>query len=379
MKTNKLIVGAIAAFGAISSIYGMVLTISDKSLPYLVDMCVLGVIFLLISNWSVVLPSGASWRPGISVIMFNALAFPAPLAIFVSLPGLLRITVKNKNPLRQTFLMIGHINAGILATNLVFYHFSQYSHSVYYTFAVLLVSFFIHFIINRFLSACIMANKKKTTIIQQINESKKDINWGFLNIYLISFIMYLQYYFMGVVGIIPEILLLIGIYHSVNYFNKAYKLEKKAHTDALTGAENRASWERFTSIKTELNGTFALLDLNDFKKVNDNFGHDRGDLVLKDTVKKLQKDSYLYHRVFRYGGDEFILFFPHGEDRKDYVKMWIKKCILELEELWEREGLPVTISFGSVFFQGSPVDLAVTIKKADEQMYEYKKKKKRLI
>jgi hypothetical protein len=138
MKTNKVIVGAIAAFGAFSSIYGMVLTISDKSLPYLVDMCVIGVIFLLISNWSVVLPSGASWRPGISVIMFNALAFPAPLAIFVSLPGLLRITVKNKNPLRQTFLMIGHINAGILGTNLFFYHFSQYSHSV----CIILLRFF---------------------------------------------------------------------------------------------------------------------------------------------------------------------------------------------------------------------------------------------
>ncbi|MDP4171956.1 MAG: GGDEF domain-containing protein, partial [Bacillota bacterium] len=146
----------------------------------------------------------------------------------------------------------------------------------------------------------------------------------------------------------------------------------------LTGAENRASWELLNESSQKLRGTFALLDLNDFKIINDTLGHAKGDQLLRELVFNIQSDPYTPLRLFRYGGDEFVLFVPHERDQKEIIKNRIKQMIMDQEITWGSKGYPVTISFGIVYFEGNARDLPVHIKKADERMYVNKYKRKKL-
>lgn len=89
-------------------------------------------------------------------------------------------------------------------------------------------------------------------------------------------------------------------------------LEDKADTDLLTGISNKLATERkikeYIEENPGLQGLFILLDVDDFKKINDTKGHAFGDLVLKNLGEQLSKEFRSSDIIGRVGGDEFILF-----------------------------------------------------------------------
>jgi diguanylate cyclase (GGDEF)-like protein/PAS domain S-box-containing protein len=154
------------------------------------------------------------------------------------------------------------------------------------------------------------------------------------------------------------------------------KLEELATTDRLTGAYNRLKLEEFLEEETrraqrysEISFSIILFDIDKFKDLNDNYGHDIGDIVLKDVVRESIKCIRDTDMFGRWGGEEFIVALPHTDIERATVVA--QKLRAKIEERVEVESRKVTASFGvSQYIDGDNVD--TLIKRADTRLYEAK-------
>jgi len=144
--------------------------------------------------------------------------------------------------------------------------------------------------------------------------------------------------------------------------------------DSLTGLYNRAAFDKMVKrMKTESKGfTVIALDINDFKNVNDSYGHDYGDTAIK-TVAAIIRKSFTNHcTCYRFGGDEFIII--SSETNREKIESQLKTMIKNLEEERKKDNPLPTISYGySTFRGGRKVDFHKILKEADDQMYHYKR------
>ena len=129
------------------------------------------------------------------------------------------------------------------------------------------------------------------------------------------------------------------------------QLEVLATRDPLTGVDNRRAMERELQMAVETHKrnqtTFGLvmLDLDHFKRVNDQYGHDAGDRVLIAFADLLQKSTRKIDRLFRFGGEEFVLLLP-GTDAAGLQIVTTNLLGRIAEELRGPAG-PVTSSMGA--------------------------------
>jgi len=152
-------------------------------------------------------------------------------------------------------------------------------------------------------------------------------------------------------------------------------LNFKASHDELTGAYNRAGFDLLLS-GLDMSSTYVLsIDVDNFKTVNDTYGHDTGDKVLQKVVQVLKgcfrSDDY----VCRLGGDEFVVFMVHANAlQRKLIKAKMEQISQELANT--DDGLPpVSVSVGIV--HGSQAtDPETLLKKGDAAMYESKKQGK---
>lgn len=146
--------------------------------------------------------------------------------------------------------------------------------------------------------------------------------------------------------------------------------------DVLTGLYNRAAFEK-TARQKENQKAFSMivLDINDFKSVNDTFGHDYGDIVIK-TVAGVIRESLDYgYSCYRVGGDEFYIIGNETDSEK--IQYQLQKITESLSEKQGIHGRLPTVSYGfSIFKGGGTPDLQRILKEADSQMYQYKKLRK---
>lgn len=153
------------------------------------------------------------------------------------------------------------------------------------------------------------------------------------------------------------------------------ELETKTLHDTLTGAYNREYFVQNNKrlIREYTYGTsrlaLALLDIDHFKLVNDEYGHDIGDMVLKEFVKKIQESSRESDVFIRWGGEEFILLLKikHEND--------LEKILEKIRKLIEENSFEVigqkTCSIGATLYRDNE-DIELTIKRADDAVYEAK-------
>jgi diguanylate cyclase len=125
-------------------------------------------------------------------------------------------------------------------------------------------------------------------------------------------------------------------------------LSNIASRDALTGAYNRRAMDldlqSITQFKEESTDCLVLMDLDEFKQLNDRHGHDEGDRVLAKLVKVVEARTRAKDRFYRYGGEEFVLLLP----RTSLTGAHIALANLRTELVSELEGPdgPVTLSMG---------------------------------
>jgi diguanylate cyclase (GGDEF)-like protein len=125
--------------------------------------------------------------------------------------------------------------------------------------------------------------------------------------------------------------------------------------------------------------TVAFLDLDDFKAVNDRYGHDRGDDLLRyvaGVLEELTRDSDV---VSRYAGDEFVIILPGISTKESLLLIqrlqdYFHKNPMEVE----KEPIPVSISFGLSSVEDARVkNPQALLRKADEMLYSAKEQKKK--
>jgi diguanylate cyclase (GGDEF)-like protein/PAS domain S-box-containing protein len=156
------------------------------------------------------------------------------------------------------------------------------------------------------------------------------------------------------------------------------KLKHLAEHDVLTGLINRPLFEdRMTQAlaiakRTNCNMAVCFLDIDDFKNINDTYGHHIGDLLLCAAAKCMQQCIRDVDTIARLGGDEFALILSYLNEENDVIKI-VKKLIRLFSKgfLIENYNLRVTLSIGiSLYPKDGMHDL---LKKADAAMYYVKK------
>jgi diguanylate cyclase len=164
--------------------------------------------------------------------------------------------------------------------------------------------------------------------------------------------------------------------------SKLETVEAEANLDPLTSLFNRRSLERalgefFTLCKqSKMSFSLVLIDLDDFKYVNDNYGHHVGDLVLARVAKVLRTNMRAKDIVGRWGGDEFVAIMPNTDlENAKKVLERIKSQLEKMEILAEGRRFKVSISAGVVQCGENFQSLLDMIKEADRLMYMEKKKK----
>ncbi|MGB2627957.1 MAG: diguanylate cyclase [Candidatus Acidiferrum sp.] len=162
------------------------------------------------------------------------------------------------------------------------------------------------------------------------------------------------------------------------------RMTEAAQTDALTGLPNRRAIEAWTS--RQLFGAtrygfsvwVILSDLNSFKTINDSFGHDAGDLVLKAFADILKKNTRRSDISGRLGGDEFIQVITHSvESGIEPIVKRIKRELADKLFLFGGQSVKVGASFGVAQFEGNSVeDFALVLRKADQMLYKAKREER---
>lgn len=150
--------------------------------------------------------------------------------------------------------------------------------------------------------------------------------------------------------------------------------KSKAETDPLTGLANRNVLEELFQNWHILGEKFSviMLDLDGFKDINDEYGHDVGDLVLKEFAKRLIENARKDTISLRYGGDEVLLILP-GSDKQTGLKV-ARRLQEALKDPVNLENLSLTMSAsaGIAHFPEDGQDLRTLISVADERLYKAK-------
>jgi len=174
-----------------------------------------------------------------------------------------------------------------------------------------------------------------------------------------------------------------GLKHK-NFFSemelhKTFKrLDKMARTDLMTALYNhttildilRNEMERANRYGTDL--VVLLVDIDDFKRVNDYLGHVVGDEVIKSVADILQKAARSTDDIGRYGGEEFLVVMPNTD--VDGAFQYFQRVRQSLQLYTLPNGDTISISAGIAYYQGE--DIISLLKMVDERLYRAKQKGK---
>lgn len=153
--------------------------------------------------------------------------------------------------------------------------------------------------------------------------------------------------------------------------------QKAAHNDALTQLLTRRYINDLMPLLLEdlrrQNRSFSIasIDCDNFKAVNDTWGHAAGDAVLKTIAQVMLASLRTTDLCVRLGGDEFIIIFLGTT--QEHVSHIIERCISALNKAMQEKEWPVTFSVGVVNFTTIPEHIDDAIRMADEVMYKTKK------
>lgn len=165
---------------------------------------------------------------------------------------------------------------------------------------------------------------------------------------------------------------------------KTIELKILSETDHLTGLRNRRQFEKdflYESIRAaRFNKQMALyfIDVDNFKIINDKFGHDIGDTFLILISKSLKESLRETELLYRIGGDEFCVLLPTFTDKQQLEKIALRliEVVESVKTEMGKDSLPIGFSIGISIFPDNGKDLKTLLTKADKAMYEIKQSTK---
>ena len=173
----------------------------------------------------------------------------------------------------------------------------------------------------------------------------------------------------------------LGAFLFVTYFVSALRRSHQqehelARTDDLTSVINHRSF--FEASQQEINRarrhqhpfTVAYMDVDDFKLINDRYGHSAGDTVLRSVTQTIKNTIREIDVVARLGGDEFVILMPETDEAA--ARTVVARVHGDIMDKIREHGWPITLSIGVVTWTTPPRTVDVMLKQADEAMYEVK-------
>ncbi|PKM70856.1 MAG: hypothetical protein CVU92_11455 [Firmicutes bacterium HGW-Firmicutes-17] len=154
------------------------------------------------------------------------------------------------------------------------------------------------------------------------------------------------------------------------------ELVKIAETDALTGIYNKAKFnQEYARLAdhakaTSLNLAVIMFDIDDFKAINDNFGHLVGDQVLKELTAIVRRNINKTDIFARWGGEEFVIILPNSQ-LEEAMKVAQRLRMIVSEHQFQTTG-QITCSFGVGSFKHDDT-LDTLLHRVDERLYRAKK------
>lgn len=178
--------------------------------------------------------------------------------------------------------------------------------------------------------------------------------------------------FYGNVGVIINTVLAALL---LNYLERVRRLSRLVDTDYLTGLMSRQAFDRDVSKYLEKHkrepSVAAMIDIDDFKYINDLYGHDAGDAALKTFAKVLKDNFGQLSKVGRHGGDEFAVFLKRTtmtEGRAVFKKLFRQKLTFS----YQGKDYPYTISLGFAAYPDQGASREELLNKADAALYAVK-------
>ncbi len=173
---------------------------------------------------------------------------------------------------------------------------------------------------------------------------------------------------------IDEAVVVKRIINSINNQKTIDTLREEAYKDKLTGFYNKDSGTHRISDRIIFStGALIMIDLDNFKLVNDLFGHDMGDSVLAAFADIIREHTGETDIIARIGGDEFLGFFSGVNSEKEVAsltKIFNEKITAEASRLLgEDHGIPIGVSMGVVMIDEGYVDFTRGFSQADNAMY----------
>ncbi len=156
-------------------------------------------------------------------------------------------------------------------------------------------------------------------------------------------------------------------------------IHKLAHYDSLTGLPNRIYFNQvvgqmiFERQKKHEGFTIMLMDMNQFKTINDSLGHEIGDLLLIEVANRLQQCFFERNQVFRFGGDEFIVVIT-SSNRREHIQYYADKLLELFAKPYEVKGMTIfsAIGVGIARYPEDAKDIIELVSHADVAMYQAK-------
>ncbi len=225
----------------------------------------------------------------------------------------------------------------------------------------------------------------------------KLINAQFVSLFLnIAFFVFPANHISGIdTSVIIKVILyvlMIVIYCNIGFFlNNYYKRKQYAdglellrlsNTDSLTGIFNRAKFneelKKWTDYCNRYENDISLVffDIDNFKRVNDNYGHMVGDKVIQDIVLSIQSKIRSMDIFARWGGEEFVILLPNTDN--DQAAEMAERMRIAIEKITCIESENITCSFGIATLRKNE-NAESFIKRGDKLLYEAKRRGKNTV
>lgn len=162
--------------------------------------------------------------------------------------------------------------------------------------------------------------------------------------------------------------------------NYIFIIHSQTKLDPLTGLGNRLAYNEYlTSLHGKNNIILSVvnIDLDNFKNINDRWGHHEGDNVLRAFARQLKEVFEGKGVSIRWGGDEFVILL--NENRKEVIEKHLATFIDKIAEYNERSAMPyrINFSYGMTIFDNTYQSINELIQHSDQLMYQAKQSKRK--
>lgn len=155
-------------------------------------------------------------------------------------------------------------------------------------------------------------------------------------------------------------------------------LHQQVYFDALTGLYNRKYfYMKFSELRTISSMSLLLIDIDNFKRINDTYGHIMGDYVLQQFSEILKQNTRKNDIIARWGGEEFAIILPYTDIEEAYkISSRIREKVENHLFVYNYVTCKITVSIGiTTTKKEAPISSEQIVRDADEALYKAKEKK----